>query len=171
MRTRITIKAGFLIAAAAVLHVIESWLPVPIPIPGVKLGLANIVTVVALLWLGRGMAMSIAIGRVLIASLIGGSLMGPSFVMSLAGAITSLFVMDYSFRYGSRYFSVVGVSVIGATFHALSQLFIAALLVSSLSVLWYIPWLMVFAVPTGIVTGVAASFFLHHTAKVTFFDK
>lgn len=171
MQTRITIRTGFLISAATVLHVIESWLPVPIPIPGVKLGLANIVTLVALLWFGRGMAMSIAIGRVLIASLVGGSLMGPSFVMSLAGAITSLFVMDYSFRYGSKYFSVVGVSVIGATFHAVSQLFIAALFVASLNVLWYMPWLMVFAVPTGIVTGVAASFFLHHTAKVTLFNK
>lgn len=171
MRTRTTIAAGFLIATATVLHVAESWLPVPIPIPGVKLGLANIVTLVALLWLGSGVAVSIVIGRVLISSFLSGSIMGPSFIMSLTGAITSLLIMDFTYRYGNKYFSIVGISVIGAAIHGVSQLLAASLMVSSINVLWYIPWLMLFAVPTGIVTGLAAGFFLNHPITFPYLDK
>lgn len=171
MTIRTTVIMGFLIAIAAVLHVVESWLPVPVPIPGAKLGLANVVTLIALVWLGRRSALVIAAGRVMIASLLGGSLAGPAFVMSLSGAISSLVVMDAGWRYGSRYFSVVGISVLGAVTHSLVQLVVAAVLVASSSVLWYLPWLVLFSLPTGIVTGVAAGAFLRYTSQFSSMQK
>ena len=171
MTIRTTVTMGLLIAIAAVLHVVESWLPVPVPIPGAKLGLANVVTLIAIVWMGRKSALIIAAGRVFIAALLGGSLAGPAFVMSLSGAISSLVVMEAGWRYGTRYFSVVGISVLGAVTHSLVQLVVAAVLVASSSVLWYLPWLVLFSLPTGIVTGVAAGAFLRYTSQLSSMQK
>ncbi|MDF2571942.1 MAG: Heptaprenyl diphosphate synthase component [Sporomusa sp.] len=158
-RTRRLVLLALLVAMSATLHVVESWLPVPMPVPGAKLGLANIISLLALIIFGWQEALYVAVARVLIGSLFGGALFGPAFIMSMGGALISVLVMTYTYNNYGRLFSLVGVSVSGAVAHNIGQVVLAAILVYSLGLLWYIPYLLLFAVPTGLFTGLAVNYF------------
>jgi len=148
------------IAMASVLHVVESWLPLPLPVPGIKLGLANIVSLIIIVMFGWRDAIYVSILRVFLASLFGGILLGPAFAMSLSGAIGSIALMAYAYHHWHPTFSVIGISIIGAVIHNVVQIMVAALLVSSVTLLWYLPYLILFALPTGLATGMTTSYFL-----------
>lgn len=145
-----------LVALAAALHVGENFLPLPLPVPGLKLGLANIVTLFVVYCYTLREAMTVAVLRVVIGSLLGGGILGPAFAMGLTGAGASCLAMQYVRRHGAAVFSPVGVSVIGAVVHNLTQLLVAAVLVQTPGLLYYYwPYLLLFAIPTGVATGVA----------------
>ncbi|TWH48209.1 Gx transporter family protein [Sporomusa sp. KB1] len=157
-KTKRLVLLALLVAMAAALHVLESQLPIPVPVPGVKLGLANIISLLAILMLGWQDAVYVAVARVLLGSLFGGSLLGPSFVMSMGGALASIFVMVYISKNYQGVFSLAGISLVGAAVHNITQVILAALLVYSAGLLWYLPYLLLFAVPTGLFTGLAANY-------------
>lgn len=159
-KTKRLVLLGLLVAMAAALHVVESQLPMPVPVPGAKLGLANIISLLAILMLGWQDAVYIAVARVCIGSLFGGSLLGPAFFMSMGGALASIFIMVYIWNNYQGIFSLAGVSLFGAAVHNITQVILAAVLVHSLGLLWYLPYLLVFAVPTGLFTGLAANYCL-----------
>ncbi len=167
-RTKRLVLLALLVAMASAVHVLESRFPLPVPVPGVKLGLANIVSLLAIVILGWQDAVYIAVTRVTIGSLFGGSLLGPAFVMSLGGALVSIFIMAYIRRSYQKVFSLVGVSLFGAAAHNLAQVVLAAALVNSSGLLWYLPYLLLFAVPTGLCTGLAANYFLVGSGKLWF---
>ncbi|MBP2639731.1 MAG: Heptaprenyl diphosphate synthase component [Firmicutes bacterium] len=148
------------VAIASILHIVESWFPLPFPIPGVKLGLANVVSILAIAFYGWREALLVALLRVMIGSLFGGTVLGPSFAMSMGGALISTAVMAYIYQYHRSIFSIVGISIIGAVFHNSAQIIIAALLVVSTGLLWYLPYLILFAVLTGAGTGFTAAYLL-----------
>lgn len=154
------ILLALFVSMASVLHVVEGWIPLPLPVPGMKLGLANLMSLTAMVMLGWRAALYVAGGRVLIGSLFGGTLLGPSFAMSAGGALCSVLVMVWAYRKLSGIFSLIGISLLGAAAHNLAQLTIAAALVGSKTMFWYLPYLLLFAVPTGIGTGYTAAFFL-----------
>lgn len=160
MNAKQVVQIGLLASAAIVLHVIETWLPVPAPVPGIKLGLANSVALFALAVIGMRAALYISIIRVLLGALVGGIFLGPAFVMSAAGGLGSILVMGHADYHWKPPFSVIGVSILGAVTHSVVQVCTAAILVSSLSLLWYIPYVILFAIPTGVVTGLTAAYFL-----------
>lgn len=159
VKTKHMVFLALLVAVAAVLHIVESWLPVPVPVPGVKLGLANIISLLTIIMLGWRDAVYVTVARVLLGSLFGGSLFGPSFVMSLGGGLASIFIMSYVAANYRKLFSLVGVSLFGAITHNIAQVVLAAILVNSWGLLWYLPYLLLFAVPTGLCTGLAANYF------------
>jgi len=159
-KTRRMVLLALLIAMASVLHVVESWLPLPLPVPGIKLGLANIISLIVIVKFGWRDAIYVAVLRVLLASLFGGLFLGPAFVMSLSGAIGSIVVMAYVYHHWHCVFSVIGISIIGAVIHNVVQITVAALLVSSVTLLWYLPYLILFALPTGLATGMTTIYFL-----------
>jgi heptaprenyl diphosphate synthase len=97
---------------------------------------------------------------VLIGSLFGGSLLGPAFFMSMGGALASIFVMVYISNTYRELFSLAGISLFGAAIHNTTQVILAAILVHSWGLLWYLPYLLIFAVPTGVFTGLAANYCL-----------
>lgn len=154
------------VAIASVLHVVEGWLPLPLPVPGIKLGLANIVSLVVIAIYGWRDAFFVATLRVLIGTLFGGAFLGPAFAMSLSGALISTAAMAFAYRFWQPPFSIAGVSIIGAVVHNLAQIVVAALVVASSSLLWYLPYLVLFAVPTGLATGFTTSFFLAKISKL-----
>jgi len=158
--TRHMVLLALFIAMASVLHVVESWLPLPLPVPGIKLGLANIVSLIIIVMFGWRDAIYVSILRVFLASLFGGILLGPAFAMSLSGAIGSIALMAYAYHHWHPTFSVIGISIIGAVIHNVVQIMVAALLVSSVTLLWYLPYLILFALPTGLATGMTTSYFL-----------
>ncbi|MDR3562853.1 MAG: Gx transporter family protein [Negativicutes bacterium] len=160
MNTRRVVMLGLLVAIAGVLHAVEGWLPLPLPIPGVKLGLANIISLLTISMFGWRDALCVAILRVLLGTLLGGAFLGPAFAMSMSGAVVSALAMAYAYYHWQPRFSLVGISVIGAVLHNLAQISVAALLVASPSLFWYFPYLLLFALPTGVGTGLTVVFFL-----------
>ena len=141
-----------LVSVGMILSYVESLIPVFIPVPGLKIGLANIATVMCLLLFGFRAAFSVSLLRVCLSSLLFGN--SVSFVYSLFGAVFSILVMAGLKRV--RFFSGVGISVGGAVFHNLGQILAAAIVMGTSAVAVYLPPLTVGGVLAGIVIGVAA---------------
>ncbi|MCF0261844.1 MAG: Gx transporter family protein [Sphaerochaetaceae bacterium] len=156
METRKVARMGLLISLAMILSFIESRIPAFVAIPGIKVGLANIVVVFALYKLGFKEAFVISIIRVVLAALLFGTIL--SMAYSTAGALLSLLGMAVLKK--SKLFGLVAVSVTGAVLHNLGQVITACLLLQSSSIAYYAPYLIFSAVIAGIVIGVAAAIIL-----------
>lgn len=150
--TRKLVFLSLLVAMGTALHVVEGMLAIPLPVPGVKLGLANVVTLLALNLYGVRDALGVALLRVVLGSLIGGFFLSPGFLLSATGAVGSTFVMALLIR-RTRCFSMIGISMAGAVAHNLGQLLAASLVLQSAAVVYYLPVLILAGLPTGICTG------------------
>lgn len=144
--------SALLAALALIFSYIEVLIPFNFGIPGVKLGIANLVVIIALYYLGAGYAFSINMIRVAVAGLLFNGLFG--FLYSLAGALLSFAVMLAIKKTGL--FSITGVSMAGAVFHNLGQILVAAFLISSLKIFVYFPVLIISGVVSGCIIGVVA---------------
>lgn len=145
-----------MVAQALVLNIIENFIPVPIPVPGIKLGLANIVTLVTILIFGLKEAILVVILRTLLAQLLVGNL--STFLYSIIGGLLSAVIMYIVYNYFNKYFSLVGVSVFGSVAHNIGQLLVAALVINNFLIFSYFPILMLSAIAMGIFTGFASNF-------------
>ncbi|MDI3538030.1 MAG: hypothetical protein PWP58_145 [Bacillota bacterium] len=159
-QTRRLLYLSLLVAGGTALHVFEGFLPALSALPGAKLGLANLASLLALALFGPVEMWWVVILRVFFGSLLGGTLLTTTFFLSLAGAVGSTLVMLTAARLGRGALSLVGVSVLGAVAHNLSQLLMAAFLVRHPGIFFYLPYLLLFALPTGYFIGVTASFVL-----------
>ncbi len=152
-------KIALLVSISCVLQISESL--IPHPIPGLRLGLANMVTLIALVTLGFRSALEIAIFRTVLSSFIMGTFMSPTFILSFSGAAISTLVMGFFYWLSSfhrRYrLSIIGISIIGALSHNIIQLYLAYLiLVKHGGIFVFFPWLCIGAVVTGWITGTVA---------------
>ena len=147
-------------ALAIALMAIERLIPFTVAIPGMKLGLANVVTLAALYLMNGRDALTIILLRVLLGSLILGSF--SAFLFSLGGALLAFCVMAALIRYLPRVFSTVGVSICGAVAHNLGQLLVAAAVVQNLRIVSYLPVLLVAAIGTGLATGYTVTMLLKY---------
>ncbi len=152
-RTAALTRLGMLTAAAFVLSWLELLIPLPVKMPGVKLGLCHIAVLFALYRLGWREAAFVSLIRALLAALLFGSL--PTLAFSLCGGALSLAAMLLLRRTGR--FSVLGVSMAGAVCHNLGQLACAALLTGTARLGWYLPVLLVAGCVTGAAVGGAAA--------------
>ena len=152
---------GVLTALALIFSYIEFLVPLPIAIPGIKLGLANIVCLVCLYALGEKHAFLINTTRIALAALLFGSVF--SALYALAGGVVSFAVMALLKR--TKRFSVCGVSMAGGVFHNLAQLAVAGLLVESAQVFYYFPVLLLSGMATGIGIGILATLILRSIAR------
>ena len=143
---------AMLVAQASVLHYMESLLPNPIPIPGVKLGLANIITLLALVLFDFKTAVNISVLRTILGAMLSGTLFGVGFFMSFSGALAAVCMMALLLSVSSG-FSLVGVSIAGAIAHNLGQLAMAALILNFSGIFYYLPIMLLSSIPTGIITG------------------
>lgn len=144
---------GVFVALALIFSYVETLIPIQLGIPGVKLGLANLIIVIALYKMSAKEALLLSVTRVLLAGFLFGSLF--SIVYSLAGCTLSLAVM--AFLKKREGFSVIGVSVAGAVSHNIGQLIIAMLAVETFSIAYYVPVLMTAGAVTGILIGMVSS--------------
>lgn len=154
-----TERIALLVALSCVLQVSESLLPHPIP--GLRLGLANLVTLVALVRLGFRAAVEIALLRTVLSSLIMGTFLSPTFVLSICGGLFSALAMGLLLPFSRRRrrigFSIIGISIAGALVHNVVQLYLAYLiLVRHGGVFAFLPWLCYGAVGMGWITGAVA---------------
>ena len=146
---------GILTAGAIIIGIIESFIP-SIGIPGVKLGLANIVILITLYELGILEALFVDLARVFIVGLLRGTIFTMGFFMSLTGAVLSLGIMIL-FHLLIKKFSIIGVSVIGALFHVFGQILVAWLFLSTPYILYYLPVIAISAIVTGVFVGITAN--------------
>jgi heptaprenyl diphosphate synthase len=149
-QTRRTALIGVLTALALALSALELMIPaLPMLPPGAKLGLSNLATMYAAGAVGLGPALAIAVGKALFAGLTRGF---TAMVMSLAGGTSSTLVMWLLLKRKRQPFGLVGLGVAGALTHNAAQLLAAAAMTTP-AVIYYVPWLIIFGVLTGILTG------------------
>jgi heptaprenyl diphosphate synthase len=158
-RVRRTVFLALFAALAVALHTLEALLPSPLP--WFRLGLANILTLVALFLYGNRAAWTVALARIGIGSLVLGQLFTPGFFLSLSGGIIATALMTATHSLCGRRIGPIGISAMGAAGHALGQLLVAWLILVRHDALWHIfPLFLLFAVGTGVINGVVADLVL-----------
>lgn len=157
-----TAFCGMFLALALVAGYIEQILPITLGIPGVKLGLANIVTMVLLYTVGLRTTVGITSVRILLAGLLFGT--GFSIVYSAAGAALSLFVMVILKH--TKKFSYIGVSVAGGVFHNVGQIMVAVFVLETKALVYYLPILILSGLVAGIVIGMLSGLLLQRLSPV-----
>lgn len=155
---------GVFTALALIFSYVETLIPIQFGIPGVKLGLANLIIVIALYRMKLSEAYLLSIVRVLLAGFIFGNYF--SIIYSLAGGLLSLTVMALLRKKGG--FSVIGVSIAGGVFHNIGQLIVASVIVETFNVMYYVPVLLIAGLVTGLLIGIASDGMLKRLANLEF---
>lgn len=160
--TRKIAYMGMFIAVAMVFSYVESLIPVNIAVPGVKLGLANLVTIVVMFKIDVRSAWVISLIRVVLSALLFGNL--SIMVYSLAGAVLSLLVMTLCMKL--KIFGLLGTSILGAVSHNAGQIIMAAILMKSGNIMLYIPVLCISGTIAGICIGLAGAVLVRNLPKL-----
>ena len=153
--TKRIVLSAVLVSLALAFSYMERFIPLQmlIPLPGVKLGLANVVTLIALYLLGTKSAFAILILRCFLGSLFGGGITG--FLFSITGGLLSMTVM--ALCKNAPLLSVYGVSILGAAAHNVGQILAAMVLMHSVYIGMYLSYLLLVALFTGFATGAACA--------------
>ncbi len=153
-----------LLALALGLSYLEHLVPLPLPV-GVKLGLANLVTLVSFCLLGWRPTLLLVCLRCVVVSLLFGTPTG--LVFSLVGGLLSFVGMAWAFRGYEKSMTLYGISVIGAALHHIGQIVTAVFWLQSVETIWYLPTLLLLSVPTGLLTGGLAGMMVARLKKGT----
>ncbi|MGI6330096.1 MAG: Gx transporter family protein [Bacilli bacterium] len=155
MELKKTVRLAMLLSLGIVLNLVESMIPfIGSIIPGLKLGLTNIVILLVLYLYGFKDALTLSIMRVFIIGILRTGLFNIIFFFSLSGALFSVLAMAISKRLTKL--SIIGISIIGALFHSFGQIIIAILYIN-MEIIYYLPWLLLFSLPTGFLVGKIAN--------------
>jgi len=157
-RTKKMVLLGILVSQALILHIAERMIPVPVPVPGIKLGLANAISLMTIVIFGPKEALAVVVMRTFLGSVFGGGV--SSFIYSLIGGLISTIAMAIMYKRYSSLFSIATISVVGAIFHNIGQILIASLIVQNAKLFYYLPALAISAVITGLFIGFAVQYTL-----------
>ena len=146
---------AMLCALAIVFHYVESMVVIPLPVPGFRLGLANILSLIALYYFDARALFTIGIVRVLFASLLSGMLFATSFWLSLAGMLLSALAMTIARRCSC--FSIYGVSVLGSAAHCVAQVMVVTWIYQQFFMQALLPILVALSIPTGLLIAMLAA--------------
>lgn len=156
MNTKNIAKISMLLSISVVLSLIESIIPIfNGTVPGIKLGLANIVIVFSLYYLSFKEAIYITILRVIIMGILRTGLFSISFFFSISGALLSIITMYIAKKITKL--SIVGISIIGSIFHSIGQIIIAIIFLSNINIIYYLPILLISSVITGFIVGIISN--------------
>ncbi|MCR5503686.1 MAG: Gx transporter family protein [Lachnospiraceae bacterium] len=165
--TRLPIKnrlpyLGVLLAFSLILSYVESMIPLPFAVPGVKIGLSNLPVLLCILIIGPADALFLAVLKALLSSLLFGN--GTMLIYSLAGALSSCLVMILSS--GCLKLHAPAISALGGVFHNLGQMTAAALIMGLKGLFWYLPVLILSGLITGLLLGIPAELLLPRIRKI-----
>ena len=152
LRTKRLSLSAILAAMAMILSYIEALIPMPVPVPGIKLGLANLIVIIAIYKLGFKYAFIINCVRILTAGLLFTGVFG--IIYSMAGGILSILVMYILYK--SKIFGTVGISMAGGVLHNFGQLIMACIIMSNVRLMSYFSVLLFSGMLSGILIGVEA---------------
>lgn len=169
-RYQIMVYIAMLSAQAVVISILEGAIPSPLAMaPGAKLGLANLITVIAIFTLPTSKSIQVVVIRIILTALIGGNL--STFFYSLAGGLLSYVAMLLSKKLGPNKVSIIGISVLGGVMHNVGQLSVAALFARSFSVMNYLPVLSISGILAGFVVGFLGNFLLERISILQIYHK
>jgi heptaprenyl diphosphate synthase len=150
---------SMLLALSVVLNIIENFIPIlGGSIPGMKIGIANIIILFVLYAYTFKDALYISILRVVLVGILLTGIFSPTFFFSMAGAILSIIMMYLVKSYTKL--SIIGVSIIGSVMHSIGQIGVAIILLNTTTIIYYLPWLLLFSIPSGIVVGLISKHML-----------
>ncbi|MGC4019739.1 MAG: Gx transporter family protein [Muricomes sp.] len=162
MKTKVA-YFGVFTALALIFSYVEMLIPIQFGIPGIKLGLANLLIVIILYKAGPKEAFLLSVVRIVLAGFMFSNLF--SILYSLAGGMLSLIVMCLCKR--REGFSIIGVSIAGGVFHNIGQLLMAMAVVQTFNIGYYFPVLLVAGVITGMIIGVISTEVLKRLKNLT----
>ena len=165
MKTKRITRLALLTAIALTIFLVEAQIPALVPIPGIKLGLANVVTVFTVYALGSKDGCLVLAARIFLGAVFAGNM--NALIFSLLGGFSAMLVMILLSK--SRHLSIYGVSVGGAAAHNCGQITAACLTLGSMAPLYYLPILLGASLITGAVTGVAAACLFRALAHTNIF--
>lgn len=151
---------SLLVSIGLALSVLESAIPLPIAMPGAKLGLSNMVVLVTLVVFGFKDGIKVSMLKSAVLMLITGSI--SSFIYSLSGAIFSCIIMYIAYRYFSKVFSLIGISILGALAHNTAQVSVASFMLQNLRIYSYLPFLMLISLFSGYFVGLASIYIVNN---------
>ncbi|MCI1136615.1 Gx transporter family protein [Enterococcus gallinarum] len=150
---------SLLVAQGVVIGLIENMIPYPFAFaPGAKLGLANLITIIALFTMPKRDSFLLIWLRLILTTLLGGTV--STFLYSMSGSLLSYFGMLLVKQLGSKRVSIIGISAAGGFLHNVGQLVTASWIAQSWSVMLYLPVLAFFGILSGIAIGIAANYLL-----------
>ena len=152
-----------IVSIGLALSVLESAIPLPVMIPGAKLGLSNMVVLITLVIFGFKEGITVSILKSLVLMLVTGSV--SSFIYSLSGAVLSCITMYISYLFFSEVFSLIGISIIGALSHNFAQVSVAVYIMSNLRIYTYLPFLMLMSLFTGYFVGLGSIYIVENLRK------
>lgn len=162
MSNKKTAYIGLLVALAFIFSYIEFLIPINLGVPGIKLGLANLVVIVAIYTIGEKTAFALSLVRIILVAFTFGNL--ASMLYSLAGGILSFVVMAAAKK--TEWFSVKGVSVLGGVFHNVGQIVMAMIILETSQLIFYLPVLLVAGTVSGLIIGLLGAMVTVRISKV-----
>ncbi|MBQ2899064.1 MAG: Gx transporter family protein [Oscillospiraceae bacterium] len=162
MKTKKVAMLGLTIALAMIMSYIEALVPLSFAVPGIKMGLANIVIIFVLYKIGTKEAILVSLIRVILVSLLFSNVMAMSY--SIAGAVLSLLVMWVLKK--TDKFSVIGVSIAGGIMHNVGQIIMAVILLGTEQIALYLPVLIITGTATGVVIGIVAGLVINRFRNI-----
>ena len=149
---------GVFIALAMILSYLESLVPIGFAVPGIKLGLANLVTIVSLYKLGIKNTLIISVGRIILSGILFGNMM--IIIYSLAGAFLSILVMVLIKK--TKIFSATGVSICGAIAHNFGQIIVAVITLDNMNIMYYMIVLAIAGAIAGTLIGLLSGMIIRN---------
>ena len=162
MKTKKVAMLGLTIALAMIMSYIEALVPLSFAVPGIKMGLANIVIIFVLYKIGIKEAILVSLIRVILVSLLFSNVMAMAY--SIAGAVLSLSVM-WLLKKTDR-FSFVGVSIVGGIMHNVGQIIMAVILLGTEQIALYLPVLIITGTVTGVVIGIVSGLVINRFKNI-----
>lgn len=159
MKTKRFVLLGFLMAIGIVLQLLESFVPIVVVVPGFKIGLANIVSLFALMVYGNKEMWIVGIGRIFIASLLQGTLFSIPFWLSLTGGLFAMFAMGVAQKISI--FSIYGISILGSSFHVLGQVIAITYIYSQYFMQIFLPILLALSIVSGLFIALLTNKLIH----------
>ena len=151
-------QLSLFLAIGIILNIVESMIPIPLPIPGIKLGLANTIGLIVLYYYSPKEYLYIGFLRVLVVGLLRSGLFSVSFLLSLSGWFLSSLVTLVLYK--TKLFSIYGLSCTSAVFHGLGQIIVVLIIYNAVGLVIYLPVMMITGVITGYLTSFASSLVL-----------
>lgn len=160
---------ALLVAQGVIIGLIENTIPFPFAFaPGAKLGLANLITIIAIFTMRKRDSILLVTLRLLLTTLLGGTL--STFFYSLAGSVLSYLGMLLVKALGPKRVSIIGISATGGFLHNVGQLLVASFIAQSGTVMLYLPILSIIGILAGMAIGITANYLLEHVNTLRSFQ-
>ncbi|WDV46245.1 Gx transporter family protein [Clostridiaceae bacterium M8S5] len=163
-KTRKMVFLSLLVTGAMILSYIENSIPIGFSYLGAKLGLANIMSIIALYLFGFKEALSIVFLRTFLTDTLFGSM--ARFLFSISGGVLSVLAMFIVLKIAKDKMSIIGASVVGAVFHSIGQIIIASIIVKNTGIIILLPYLGIISVVTGLFVGISAQYIIYKLQKI-----